>query len=103
MKTTDGNGVSLTGLIIFTLLAALTATLLITAAVVWLADLLHSVPLACLIAGGVSALLSGLLYICSVRRSVDVLQEYASTVYEPSRIAKAGYDRVKAWYDLLFG
>lgn len=98
----DNKGLSFSGTVVFMLCLATTFTLLMVAAVIWLSELLGSTIWACLAAGGAAALLSLVIYLCSVRRTIRTLHEYMDTVYETSSMAKSGYEKVKEWIDYLF-
>lgn len=99
---TKGGGISFTAIVFFVLFLTLAAMLLIAAGVVWLADILDSAPLACLIAGGAAVLISAIVYFCSIRKTVAVLNDYLGTMYETARIARSGYERIKKWVSFIF-
>lgn len=94
--------VSFVAILFFALCAAIAATLLLAAAVMWLADMLCSIPLSCLIVGAAAALAAFIIWLAKVRISVQILHEWLGTVYETSRMAKSGYEYVKSWFNLLF-
>ena len=95
------SGISFTAMIFFVLWLAAAATLFIAAGIMWLAEAIDSVPLACVIAGGAAALVSLIIYLASVRRSTAIMRDYIETVYETSRIAKTGYERIKSWIEWI--
>ena len=94
--------ISFTAIVIFVLCLAITATLLIAAGVMTLADILDSTPLACLIAGGAAAIVSLGIYLFSIRKSVRIMRDYIDTVYDASQLARSGYERIKWWISLIF-
>lgn len=96
------DGISFTAIVFFVMCLAVTVLMLIAAGVMWIADILNSIPLACLIAGGAAAVISAIIYLVSIRRTVAVLQEYLETVYDTSRMARSGYEQIKAWITFLF-
>lgn len=97
-----GGGISFVAIIFFILCAAVAATLMIAAAVMWLAEILGSIALSCLIFGGAAVIAAFIIYFASVRRSAATLHEYFDTVYETSRMAKSGYERIKSWVTFIF-
>ena len=105
VRRTDGSsggGLSFSAFLFFILFAVAAATLFITAAVLWLAGIVGSVALSSLIFGGVAAIIALIVYLVPVRRSARILHDYLETVYETSRIAKSGYERIKSWVEFLF-
>lgn len=93
---------SFTGILFFILALATMFTLLIVAGVTWLSELLGSMLWACLAVGGAAAIISLIIYLVSVHRTIRTMSEYIDTIYETSSIAKAGYERAKEWIDYLF-
>ena len=98
----DNRQISFIAILFFVLCIAVTATLIIAAAVMWFADIVGSVALSCLVFGAAAALSALIIYLLSVRRSVEVMHEYLETVYDTSRMVRGGYERVKAWFMLIF-
>jgi len=82
---------------------AVTVTLLFAALVLWLGELMGSTALACLIVGAAIAIASIILYFCSLHKALRRISDQLETVYETSRLAKAGYDGIKAWLSDLLG
>lgn len=98
----EKHGISFGAIIFFILCLAVAVTLLIAAAVMWLAEILGSIALSCLIFGGAAIIIAMIVYFASVRRSAGTLQEYLDTVYETSSMVKSGYERIKSWVELIF-
>lgn len=96
-----GTGVSFAGMLFCFLSTAAAATLIVIAAVIWLGGILGSTALSCLIFGGFAAIVALMIYLISVRRSARILNDYIETVYQTSKIAKAGYERIKSWVDFI--
>lgn len=69
-------------LIYFTASAAIAATMLITALVAWLTHLLGSIIWATLIVGGFFLFVAWLIYLLSVRRSIDQIRDRIDTIYD---------------------
>ena len=99
----DTQRISFVAILFFVLCIAAAVTLLTAAAVMWLAELLDSVALSALIFSGAAAIVALIIYLGSVRRSVRIIHDWFGTVYETSRIAKSGYEKVKSWITLIFG
>lgn len=77
--------------------------LLFAASVLWLGELLNSTALACAIVGAATAIASIILYFCALHKALRRISDQLETVYETSRIAKAGYDKVRAWLSYMTG
>lgn len=75
----------------------------LTAVVLWLSEILGSTVLACIIVGGVFAIVAIIIYFASVRTTIERFRENLDTVYEVSRLAKSGYEwilrRICALFD----
>lgn len=95
------NHLSFSAIVLFMLCLATTLTLLIVAAVIWLSEIMGSTVWACLAAGGAAAIISLVIYLVSVHRTIRTLHKYMDTVYETSNIAKSGYEKIKTWIDYL--
>ncbi|MCH5329875.1 MAG: hypothetical protein J1E04_02830 [Alistipes sp.] len=94
--------VSFVALLFFVLFMSAAVILMVAAAVMWLAGLLGSIALSCLIFGGVAAITAFIIWLASVRISIQIMHEWLGTVYDTSRMAKSGYEYVKSWIALLF-
>ena len=104
MDSTEHRSRSVAGpLVFFALTAVIAAGMLLTALLLWLAEIVGSVALACIMVGGLFALVALILYFASVRRTAARFREHLDTVYEVSRLAKSGYEwilrRICALFD----
>lgn len=104
MSPTEHRSRSVAGpLVFFALTAVIAAGMLLTALLLWLAEIVGSVALACIMVGGLFALVALILYFASVRRTAARFREHLDTVYEVSRLAKSGYEwilrRICALFD----
>ena len=77
------------------------ASLLATALVVWLAELLGSLPLAAALLGGFTLLLAVLAYLLAVRDAIARLRERWEVIYEVMRSLHNGYRRVSGFLHRL--
>lgn len=98
----DANSVSFIWILLFILCMVVAATLFITAAVIWVGQLLDSVVYSCLIFGGAAIIIALAIYLFSVRRSEQVIHDYLDTIYETSRMAKSGCEQIRSWFSLIF-
>ncbi len=90
------------GALVFFLVMALSAyVLLATALVVWLAELLGSLPLAAALLGGFTLLLAVLAYLLAVRDAIARLRERWEVIYEVMRSLHNGYRRVSGFLHRL--
>ncbi len=89
-------------LALFTITAAIAAAMFLTAVVLWLSEILGSTVLACIIVGGVFAIVAIIIYFASVRTTIERFRENLDTVYEVSRLAKSGYEWIIARIHALF-
>ena len=91
----DSTERSFAGALVFFLVMALSAyVLLVTALVFWLAELLGSLPLAAVLLGGFTLLIALLTYQLAVRDAIARLRERWEVVYEVMRTVHDGYRRV---------
>lgn len=90
----NAGGSLLLWLLLFATAAGLAILLLLTAALVALAQALDSYIWSALAIGGVFAIAATVIYLCFVRRSLAYLHEQAATVYEVARLAKNAYEWV---------
>ena len=82
----DSTERSFAGALVFFLVMALSAyVLLVTALVFWLAELLGSLPLAAVLLGGFTLLIALLTYQLAVRDAIARLRERWEVVYEVMR------------------
>lgn len=97
------SGISLSA-IIFCLICTIAAVaFLAVAAVVWVAGMLGSLPLACVIFGVAAGIGALVIYLVPVRRTMRTIHGYAESVYETSQLAKAGLERVRSWFGRFVG
>ena len=87
-------------LIIVALAAPAAALLLVVALVVWLAELMGSLTLPCLMLGLFLALLATIIYKVSLRDAMREVDERLSAIYEVTRLLRHG---VEWCVNLLFG
>lgn len=93
---------SFAGALVFFLVMALSAyVLLVTALVFWLAELLGSLPLAAVLLGGFTLLIALLTYQLAVRDAFARLRERWEVVYEVMRTVHDGYRRVSGFLHRL--
>lgn len=92
-KTASG-GQFVAALVFFALTAVIAILLLITALVVWLSEATGSFILSALITGGFFAVVTLVIYLISIRDTVEQIREQAETVYEVASAAKKGYEWV---------
>lgn len=88
-------------LVFFLVMALSTYVLLATALVVWLAELLGSLPLAAALLGGFTLLLAVLAYLLAVRDAIARLRERWEVIYEVMRSLHNGYRRVSGFLHRL--
>ena len=94
----DSTERSFAGALVFFLVMALSAyVLLVTALVFWLAELLGSLPLAAVLLGGFTLL----TYQLAVRDAIARLRERWEVVYEVMRTVHDGYRRVSGFLHRL--
>ena len=87
----DSTERSFAGALVFFLVMALSAyVLLVTALVFWLAELLGSLPLAAVLLGGFTLLIALLTYQLAVRDAIARLRERWEVVYEVMRTVHDG-------------
>lgn len=79
--------------------AILSAILLVSAFVAWLAELIGSVKIPCLIVGSFMAIIAAIVYFVSLRSSFRQFGEELSVIYSVSRAVRSWIDWVRA----LFG
>ena len=106
MKTadkSDNGNPTFVEILLFVLGVAITSALLFAALVIWIAELIGSTAIACAIVGAAVATASTILYFCSIRKAMRRLNEHMETVFETSRLLKSGYDRIRTWWNLIFG
>jgi len=90
------------GAFVFFAVMALSAyTLLMTALVWWLADLLDSMPLAATIAGGLTLLLALISYFLGVRIAIAQMRERWEVMYDVMNSLQRGYRRVSGFFHRL--
>ena len=93
----DSTERSFAGALVFFLVMALSAyVLLVTALVFWLAELLGSLPLAAVLLGGFTLLIALLTYQLAVRDAIARLRERWEVVYEVMRTVHAPVVRPRA-------
>ena len=98
----DSTERSFAGALVFFLVMALSAyVLLVTALVFWLAELLGSLPLAAVLLGGFTLLIALLTYQLAVRDAIARLRERWEVVYEVMRTVHNGYRRVSGFLHRL--
>lgn len=88
-KTSGGNFIA--SLVFFGLTALIAIYLLLTALVVWLADVTGSLIASTLIVGGFFAVIAAVIYLLSIREAVKHIREQIETVYEVAHAAKEAY------------
>lgn len=90
------------GALAFFLVMALSAyVLLVTALVLWLAELLDSLPLAAVLLGGFTLLIALLTYLLVVRDAIARMRERWEVIYEVVRSLHNGYRRVSGFLHRL--
>lgn len=103
MSPTEHRSRSVAGpLVFFALTAVIAAGMLLTALLLWLAEIVGSTVLACIIVGGVFAIVAIIIYFASVRATIERFRENLDTVYEVSHLAKSGYEWIIARIHALF-
>lgn len=80
--------------LLFGTMVGITILMLLTALVVWLAEVTGSLIAAALILSALFALASAAIYVLSIREAVERIRTRAETVYEVARAARSGYDWV---------
>lgn len=98
-KTSGGNFVASAAFFILSALIAI--YLLLSAAVVGLAEALDSFIFSALIIGGFFAIAAVVIYLVSIREAINRMRERIETVYEVARIAKEGYDWIADKFSLF--
>ena len=96
-------GFPFAALIIVALAAPAAALLLIVALVVWLAELMGSVVLPCLILGIALALLATIIYKVSLRQTIRQTEEHLGVIYDVAKIVNSALQRLFAIADLFTG
>lgn len=81
-------------LLLFLAAAGIALLLLLTAAVVWLSEVLDSLIGSALLLGALFAVAAAAIYWIWVRKPLAHLRDRAETIYEVARIAKNAYDWV---------
>ena len=81
-------------LFVLTLLPAL--GLLLASLTIWLAQLLGSAILSCVVVGGGLLLISLILYLALLRDTIKRLQDRLDVIYETSRVVHSGLDWINA-------
>ena len=98
-KSSGGNFALALVFFVMTVLAA--GCMLLTALLVWFAGVMGSLALAALIIGGAFTLVAGLIYLCSMRKSLARIRNQMETVYYVAHLAKEGYDwildKIQLW------
>ena len=90
------------GALAFFLVMALSAyVLLVTALVLWLAELLDSLPLAAVLLGGFTLLIALLTYLLVVRDAIARMRERWEVIYVVVRSLHNGYRRVSGFLHRL--
>ena len=85
------------GTILFFVVTALTAYVLLVAALVcWLAELLGSWPLAALLTAGLALLFALTAYLLAVREAIARMRERWNVIFEVLQAFHTGYRRVSA-------
>lgn len=79
---------------IFATLALIASTMLLIAVLLWLAQAIGSLIGALVIIGGISALISLLLYIFSVRPALQRMRQEMAVIYEVAMVMNRGYSWV---------
>ncbi len=88
---------SLLPLVLLAALVIISVTMLIVALAVWLAELVGSVPLTCLVIGAVTALLAMWIYRSRVRPALQRFNDRIATVYEVADGILRGYRAGVRW------
>ena len=97
----DSTERSFAGALVFFLVMALSAYVLLVTLVFWLAELLGSLPLAAVLLGGFTLLIALLTYQLAVRDAIARLRERWEVVYEVMRTVHDGYRRVSGFLHRL--
>ncbi len=84
-------------------LVVIAATLLISALAVWLAELLGSAALSCLVLGILTAMAAVVLYRARVRGLVQCFGERLDTVYKVSDTILRCYRLAERWFYAIVG
>ncbi len=85
----------------FVLTAATAVVLLISTAVVWLAEAIRSLPAAMLILGTLCLVAAAVIYLVGLRDPLRRMQEQLETVYDVARSAREGYQWIMRKFTLL--
>ena len=89
--------VLLAPLIYFVLTAVVAMIMLVVALMMWLSEMIGSVSIASLIVGGLFAFVAWLIYVLSVKRSIDYIRDRLDTIYDVAFAVRNGY-KVALWY-----
>ncbi|WP_417013789.1 hypothetical protein [Alistipes sp.] len=87
--------------VFFAVMAVSAYTLLMTALVWWLAELLGSLPLSAAIVGGLTLLLALVSYFLGVRIAIARMRERWEVMYDVMRALQNGYRRVSGFFHRL--
>ena len=83
--------VLLTPLIYFVLTAVVAMIMRVVALMMWLSEMIDSVSIASLIVGGLFAFVAWLIYVLSVRRSIEYVNDRLNTIYDVAFAVRNGY------------
>ncbi len=88
-------------LICFFLAAVMAILLLVTATTIWLSVHIGSFTLSALIVGVFFVILTILIYMLSIRQSVEEIRGRVETIYDVAQLAKHGYEWVSDKLELI--
>ena len=78
-------------LIYFAVTTIAAMILIVATVVVWLAELIGSATIATLIVGGFFTFVAWLIYVLSVKRSIDYIRDRLDTIYDVAFAVRNGY------------
>ncbi len=78
-------------LVYFAVTAAMAMILMVTALIVWLTEVIGSATIATLIVGGFFTFVAWLIYVLSVKRSIEYVKDRLDTVYDVAFAVRNGY------------
>ena len=96
----------ITPFILFSLTAVAAVILLLTSAIIWLGGIVDSLSLAALIVGGFLLIVSGVIYLISLRPALESINDRMETIYNVAFAVRNGYKvahryLISFFYDFL--
>ena len=95
--------VLLAPLIYFVLTAVVAMIMLVVALMMWLSEMIGSVSIASLIVGGLFAFVAWLIYVLSVRRSIEYVNDRLNTIYDVAFAVRNGYKVALQYLSSILG